>query len=34
MRFVYGTRHAAPAVARQVAATPGRNTRTAEAVSR
>ena len=34
MRFVYGTRHAAPAVARQVAATSGRNTRPAEAVSR
>jgi len=34
MRFVYGTRHAAPAVARQVAAVPGRNARPAEAVSR
>ncbi len=34
MRFVYGTRHAAPAVARQVAAVSGRNARPAEAVSR
>jgi FAD-dependent urate hydroxylase len=34
MRFVYGTRHAAPAVARQVAASSGRNARPAEVVSR
>ena len=34
MRFVYGTRHAAPAVARQVAAVPGRKAAPAEAVSR
>ena len=34
MRFVYGTRHAAPAVARQVAANSGRNARPAETVSR
>jgi FAD-dependent urate hydroxylase len=34
MRFVYGTRHAAPAVARQAAATSGRNARPAEAASR
>jgi thioredoxin reductase len=34
MRFVYGTRHAAPAVARQVASFPRRNIRAAEAASR
>jgi hypothetical protein len=34
MRFVYGTRHAAPAVARQVAAASGRRPAPAEAVSR
>jgi thioredoxin reductase len=34
MRFVYGTRHAAPAVARQVAAFPRRNIRAAQAASR
>jgi FAD-dependent urate hydroxylase len=34
MRFVYGTRHAAPAVARHAAAVSGRNARPAEAVSR
>jgi len=34
MRFVYGTRHAAPMTARQVAATAGRRPQPAEALSR